>query len=139
MLAVGLGSPDQGRRFAQILAFPLELLYAGTQAVRWLMSGCASSYAHQVFQRLPGTSGKSQTTGEAGRGRDMHACMLAPPCLPAPSHACAAPADPDGQCCRALGYSAGFAPGARVSAYLKLLPMLAGIGSPGTLQEVRWR
>lgn len=32
---------------------------------------------------------------------------------------------------------AGFAPEAQVSSYLKLLPMLAGIGSPGTLQEVR--
>ena len=33
--------------------------------------------------------------------------------------------------------SPGFAPDAKVSTYLKLLPMLAGIGSPGTLQEVR--
>ena len=32
--------------------------------------------------------------------------------------------------------SPGFAPEAEVSAYLKLLPMLAGIGSPGTMQEV---
>jgi len=37
VLAVGLGSPDQGRRFAQILDFPLELLYAGTQSVRQLI------------------------------------------------------------------------------------------------------
>ena len=33
--------------------------------------------------------------------------------------------------------SPGFAPDTKVSPYLKLLPMLAGIGSPGTLQEVR--
>ena len=26
-----------------------------------------------------------------------------------------------------------------MSPYLKLLPMLAGIGSPGTIQEVKWR
>ena len=32
--------------------------------------------------------------------------------------------------------SPGFAPDAKISAYAKLLPMLAGIGSPGTLQEV---
>ncbi len=67
----------------------------------------------------------------------MHACLRSlPVCLQRLMPA-SRPADPDGQCCRALGYSAGFAPGARVSAYLKLLPMLAGIGSPGTLQEVR--
>lgn len=45
-------------------------------------------------------------------------------------------ADPEGACHRALSFSRGFAPDARVSPYLKLLPMLAGIGSPGTLQEV---
>ncbi|GIL61004.1 hypothetical protein Vafri_15429 [Volvox africanus] len=37
---------------------------------------------------------------------------------------------------RDLGFSAGFAPELDVSPYLKLLPMLAGVGSPGTLQEV---
>ncbi|KAA6429247.1 MAG: hypothetical protein FRX49_00643 [Trebouxia sp. A1-2] len=45
-------------------------------------------------------------------------------------------ADPEGVCYKALGFSPGFAPDAPVSAYLKLLPMLAGIGSPGTIQEV---
>lgn len=45
-------------------------------------------------------------------------------------------ADETGECYRALGFSRGFAPDADVSAYLKLLPMLMGIGSPGTLQEV---
>lgn len=45
-------------------------------------------------------------------------------------------ADPEGVCYKALGFSRGFAPDAQVSAYLKLLPMLAGIGSPGTIQEV---
>ncbi|KAJ1398058.1 hypothetical protein B484DRAFT_458591 [Ochromonadaceae sp. CCMP2298] len=35
-----------------------------------------------------------------------------------------------------LQLSKGFLPGAPVSPYLKLLPMLAGIGSPGTIQEV---
>lgn len=38
---------------------------------------------------------------------------------------------------RALGFSPGFAPDANVSPYLKLLPMLMGIGSPGTIQEVQ--
>ena len=45
-------------------------------------------------------------------------------------------ADATGQCYKALGFSPGFAPDADVSPYLKLLPMLAGIGSPGTIQEV---
>eukprot|EP00775_Hariotina_reticulata_P002965 gene2965-3250_t len=45
-------------------------------------------------------------------------------------------ADPSGSCYRALQFSPGFAPGANINPYLKLLPMLAGIGSPGTLQEV---
>lgn len=45
-------------------------------------------------------------------------------------------ADPEGVCYKALEFSPGFAADAPVSAYLKLLPMLAGIGSPGTIQEV---
>ncbi|PSC69127.1 hypothetical protein C2E20_7298 [Micractinium conductrix] len=45
-------------------------------------------------------------------------------------------ADPTGELYTALGFSPGFLPEANVSAYAKLLPMLAGIGSPGTLQEV---
>lgn len=45
-------------------------------------------------------------------------------------------ADPAGELYTALGFSPGFAPDAPVSAYAKLLPMLAGIGSPGTIQEV---
>ena len=45
--------------------------------------------------------------------------------------------DPEGVCYKALGFSPGFAADAPVSAYLKLLPMLAGIGSPGTIQEVK--
>ena len=45
-------------------------------------------------------------------------------------------ADATGQCYKALGFSPGFAPDADASPYLKLLPMLAGIGSPGTIQEV---
>jgi len=45
-------------------------------------------------------------------------------------------ADEPGNCHNALGFSKGFAPDANVNAYLKLLPMLAGIGSPGTIQEV---
>ncbi|EIE18540.1 hypothetical protein COCSUDRAFT_60209 [Coccomyxa subellipsoidea C-169] len=45
-------------------------------------------------------------------------------------------ADSTGAVYRALGFSPGFAPDADVSPYLKLLPMLMGIGSPGTIQEV---
>ncbi|CAL8466035.1 g5571 [Coccomyxa elongata] len=45
-------------------------------------------------------------------------------------------ADSTGAMYRALGFSQGFAPNANVSPYLKLLPMLMGIGSPGTIQEV---
>ncbi|GAQ86414.1 hypothetical protein KFL_002870180 [Klebsormidium nitens] len=72
IVAVGLGSPDNARRFAETVGFPLQLLYA----------------------------------------------------------------DPTGACYRALNFSPGFAPEAGVSPYLKLLPMLMGIGSPGTIQEV---
>ena len=46
-------------------------------------------------------------------------------------------ADPSGAAYSALDLSPGFAPDLPVSPYLKLLPMLAGIGSPGTLQEAR--
>ena len=45
-------------------------------------------------------------------------------------------ADPEGVCYKALGFHPGFASGASLSPYLKLLVMLAGIGSPGTIQEV---
>ncbi|KIZ01932.1 hypothetical protein MNEG_6027 [Monoraphidium neglectum] len=46
-------------------------------------------------------------------------------------------ADPTGACCKALGFSPGFADSVEgVDPYLKLLPMLMGIGSPGTVQEV---
>ena len=48
------------------------------------------------------------------------------------------PADATGACYRALGFSPGFGSGLRVSPYLKLLPMLMGIGSPGTMQEARF-
>lgn len=43
-------------------------------------------------------------------------------------------ADSSAACHKALGYSAGFLPGSDVNGYVKLLPMLAGIGSPGTVQ-----
>lgn len=46
-------------------------------------------------------------------------------------------ADPTGACYKTLGFSPGFAPGSSISPYVKLLTMLAGIGSPGTVQEVR--
>lgn len=45
-------------------------------------------------------------------------------------------ADEDGRLYRELGFELGFMPDANISPYLKLLPMLAGIGSPGTIQEV---
>lgn len=45
-------------------------------------------------------------------------------------------ADPDGSAYRALGFSPGFGEGLEISPYAKLLPMLMGIGSPGTMQEV---
>ncbi|GLC39918.1 hypothetical protein PLESTB_001821700 [Pleodorina starrii] len=43
---------------------------------------------------------------------------------------------PEASLYRSVGFSAGFAPELDVNPYLKLLPMLAGIGSPGTVQEV---
>ena len=45
-------------------------------------------------------------------------------------------ADPTSVCYKALGFSPGFAPGSDINPYVKLLTMLAGIGSPGTVQEV---
>mmetsp|Transcript_2570 Transcript_2570/g.7700 ORF Transcript_2570/g.7700 Transcript_2570/m.7700 type:complete len:283 (-) Transcript_2570:1337-2185(-) len=45
-------------------------------------------------------------------------------------------ADECGSCHDALSFEKGFAPNAKVNPYLKLLPMLMGIGSPGTVQEV---
>ena len=44
--------------------------------------------------------------------------------------------DEEGVCHEALGLSKGLAPDADVSANVKLLGMLAGLGSPGTIQEV---
>lgn len=44
--------------------------------------------------------------------------------------------DPDASAYRAYGFSRGFLPDVPVNPYLKLLPMLAGIGSPGTIQAV---
>lgn len=72
LIAVGLGSVDNARKFSEVLDFPLDLLYA----------------------------------------------------------------DPDGACYTALGFSEGFGADLEISPYLKLLPMLMGIGSPGTIQEV---
>lgn len=46
-------------------------------------------------------------------------------------------ADASGAAYKALGFNPGFAAGTDVNPYLKLLPMLMGIGSPGTVQEVR--
>lgn len=45
-------------------------------------------------------------------------------------------ADEGAQCHKALGFSEGFQPPVKVNPYFRLLPMLAGIGSPGTLQAV---
>lgn len=43
-------------------------------------------------------------------------------------------ADPESACCKALGFSPGFMPGSDINGYAKIFPMLAGIGSPGTMQ-----
>ena len=45
-------------------------------------------------------------------------------------------ADPSGACCEALGFAKGFGPEMEISPYLKLLPMLLGIDSEGTIPEV---
>lgn len=45
-------------------------------------------------------------------------------------------ADQDGACCEALGFEPGFAPDVEVSPYAKLLPMLLGVESEGTIPEV---
>ncbi|KAK9812732.1 hypothetical protein WJX72_002816 [[Myrmecia] bisecta] len=72
VVAVGLGSVDNARKFSEILNFPVSLLYA----------------------------------------------------------------DPEGLCYSALGFSKGFGADLDINPYMKLLPMLMGIGSPGTVQEV---
>ncbi|KAI7838571.1 hypothetical protein COHA_007643 [Chlorella ohadii] len=72
VIAVGLGNVAAARKFADLLQFPLDLLYA----------------------------------------------------------------DPMGDLYTALGFSRGALPDAPVSPYAKLLLMLAGIESPGTIQEV---
>jgi hypothetical protein len=72
VIAVGLGSVAAARKFADLLQFPLDMLYA----------------------------------------------------------------DPVGDLYTALGFSRGALPDAPVSPYAKLLLMLAGIESPGTIQEV---
>lgn len=47
-------------------------------------------------------------------------------------------ADPDGSCYSALGFSPGFVvEGVELPPAVKLTGMLAGVGSPGTIQEVR--
>ena len=109
MIAVGLGSVENARRFSEVLQFPLDVLYAGTQTPDSLLN------PHLCWDscRLKG-------------------CQI-------PKANKAVTADETGQCYKALGFSPGFAPDANVSPYLKLLPMLAGIGSPGTIQEVKWR
>lgn len=45
-------------------------------------------------------------------------------------------ADPASACHKALGFSPGFLGNSNVNGYVKIFPMLAGIGSPGTMQEV---
>ena len=49
-------------------------------------------------------------------------------------HAVLSGADPTGACYKALGFSPGFE--APLNPYVRLLVMLAGIQSPGTIQEV---
>lgn len=67
VIAVGLGSEQNARGFANTLNFPLEKLYA----------------------------------------------------------------DPSGACYQALGFTPGFGEGSDLNPYMKLVPMLMGIGSPG--------
>ena len=45
-------------------------------------------------------------------------------------------ADPSGQIYKDLDFAQGFLPDSDVSPYVKLLGMLAGVGSPGTMAEV---
>lgn len=44
--------------------------------------------------------------------------------------------DNEAELYKILDFERGFLPDAKISPYLKLLPMLAGIGSPGTIAEV---
>ena len=116
VFGVGLGSAEQGRRFAKLLDFPADLLYAGA----------APFPPSPKPKHLIGLLVLWRRLGQCGRPPSPHMHLMT-----FLSHA-----DPEGACHRALNFSRGFAPDARVSPYLKLLPMLAGIGSPGTLQEV---
>lgn len=44
--------------------------------------------------------------------------------------------DPEALAYKTFGFSRGFLPDVPINPYLRLLPMLAGIGSPGTIQAV---
>lgn len=78
---------------------------------------------------------------------DSPTSRCCPPSSPQPhnlfptSHLCTyahplRPADPTGALYSDLGFNRGFLPESNISAYAKLLAMLAGVGSPGTIQEV---
>lgn len=99
----------------QLLPGQRQLSALSPQPQHW--SACTTELAFLLRASSGGTISQCNC--------DIRQCMSA----------CTA-ADPEGVCYKALGFSPGFAPDAPVSAYLKLLPMLAGIGSPGTIQEV---
>ena len=44
--------------------------------------------------------------------------------------------DPEARLYKLLDFNKGFGPGMDINPYLKLVPMMAGIGSPGTLGDV---
>ena len=108
LVAVGLGDPVQARQFCEVHGLPTDMLYSDP-------SGAA--YSALGF-------------------RCAQSCMICPAEIGAMCLSSRCDTASDSLVARRL-CSPGFAPDANVSAYLKLLPMLAGIGSPGTLQEVR--
>ena len=112
---VGLGSAENARRFARALDFPLDLLYAGE----------GPAHAAHGPQNL-GSHSRLLVSAAAIPSAVLYVSLSA-----VRTHA-----DSTGACYKALGFSPGFGSDLAISPYLKLLPMLMGIGSPGTMQEV---
>ena len=140
--AVGLGEPEKARRFAELLDFPLDLLYAGgvesvLKVGRVALRGTEGSAPAALLPRRPSNPALANL-------RMQRCCPLAcvfhhpPPNLEEHTERCALCAccatDPEGELYRALGFNRGFLPDSNVSSYVKLLAMLAGVGSEGTIQ-----
>ncbi|GFR53261.1 hypothetical protein Agub_g16043, partial [Astrephomene gubernaculifera] len=121
---------------------PVELLSlwdasSGSKAVIPFLTHFADlsswEYAQQLLKLLPTLEASDVRVLVVGLGSVGNAQAFSRALSFPPSRLLACPS-PD--LYRALGFSPGLAPDLPLSPALKLLPMLAGLGSPGTLQEV---